>query len=122
MEHPDTDVNCATPDGQTPLDMVNSPKSIRILLMHGATPSFKLYEQYYPSYLRKGPANVSIKVFVLGYPGAGKSTLVKSLKTEEEGLSRLKNRFSKVKNVDEKTAGIIPHDINSKLLLSLIHI
>ena len=85
MEHTDTDVNCATLDGQTPLDMVNSPEIIRILLKHGATPFFKLHEQ-------------SIKVFVLGYSGAGKSTLVKSLETEVEGLSRLKNRFAKVKN------------------------
>ena len=60
---------------------------------------------------------MTIKMFVLGDPGAGKSTLVKSIETESEGVaSRLKNQVSKVRDVDKKTAGIIPHEINSKTL------
>ena len=59
---------------------------------------------------------MAIKMFVLGNPGAGKSTFVKALSTEGQGFSRIKHQFIKVRNVDEKTAGIIPHDIHSKAL------
>ena len=60
---------------------------------------------------------MSIKMFILGNTGAGKSTLVKSLKTEGDGLLvRIKHRLSKVTDVDERTAGIIPYDIQSKAL------
>ena len=55
-------------------------------------------------------------MFVLGNPGAGKSTFVKALSTEGQGFSRIKHQFTKVRGVDEKTAGIIPHDIHSKAL------
>ena len=60
---------------------------------------------------------MSIKIFNLGNPGAGKSTLVKSLMTEGDGiLVRFKHRLSKVTGVDERTAGIIPNDTVSKVL------
>ena len=55
-------------------------------------------------------------MFILGNPGAGKSTFVKALSTEGQGFSRIKHQFTKVRDVDEKTAGIIPHDIHSKAL------
>ena len=59
---------------------------------------------------------MAIKMFVLGNSGAGKSTFVKALCTEGQGFSRIKHQFTKVRDVDEKTAGIIPHDIHSKAL------
>ena len=59
---------------------------------------------------------MAIKMFVLGNPGAGKSTFVKALSTEGHIFSRIMHQFTKVKDVDEKTAGIIPHDIHSKAL------
>ena len=51
-------------------------------------------------------------MFVVGNPGAGKSTLVESLKS----VSGLLRFFSKVKGVQEKTAGVVPHDFKSKSL------
>ena len=73
--------------------------------------------KYFPQQLQEEPADMSIKMFILGNPGAGKSTLVKSLKTEGDGmLVRIKHRLSKVTDVDERTAGIIPYDIQSKAL------
>ena len=50
----------------------------------------------------------------MGDPGAGKSTLTKALETESKGLSSLKNRVLKVSDVDQKTAGIVPHDIENE--------
>ena len=60
---------------------------------------------------------MAIKMFVVGNPDAGKSTLVKSIGKEAEGFgSRLVSQLTKVKGVDVKTAGIIPHEIISRSL------
>ena len=117
LEHGHCDPNCATHDGRTPLDLVREPEHIRLLLKFRATPSKSLMNKYFPQQLQEEPSDVSIKMFILGNPGAGKSTLVKSLKTEGDGmLARFKHRLSKVTDVDERTAGIIPYDIESKAL------
>ena len=111
------DPNCATCNGQTPLDLANEPEHLRLLLKFGATPNDSLMNKYFPRQLQEEPADMSIKMFILGNPGAGKSTLVKSIKTEGDGmLVRIKHRLSKVTDVDERTAGIIPYDIQSKAL------
>ena len=70
----------------------------------------------FPEHFQNQPADMAVKMFVLGNPGAGKSTLVKSLQTEGAMFSRIKHRFTKVTDVDERTAGIIPYDIESKAL------
>ena len=49
----------------------------------------------------------------MGDPGAGKSTLTKALETESKGFSSITNRVLKVSDVDQKTAGIVPHDIEN---------
>ena len=103
-------LDCALPDGRTPLDLVSSSKHVRLFLELGATPTYKLYGEYFPSHLQKTQAEMSIKMFVVGNPGAGKSTLVESLKT----VSGLLHFFFKVKGVQEKTAGVIPHDFKDK--------
>ena len=117
LEYAHCDPNCATQYGETPLDLVREPEYLRLLLKFGATPNDSLMNKYFPRQLQEEPADMSIKMFILGNPGAGKSTLVKSLKTEGDGmLVRIKHRLSKVTDVDERTAGIIPHDIQSKAL------
>ena len=91
--------------------MTDNPELIRLLLSSGAKPT-----SCFPSHLQDNPTDMAIKMFVLGNPGAGKSTFVKALSTEGQGFSRIKHQFTKVRDVDEKTAGIIPHDIHSKAL------
>ena len=116
MNNPNIDLDCATVDGigpLHPLHMTTSPSCIRLLLEHGAIPTYEMYRNYYPNRLLKDPADMSVKIFVLGDPGVGKSTLIKSLKTETEGLFRLISLLVKVKDVDTQTAGIVPYDINS---------
>ena len=104
--------NSVTQEGQTPLDMTNEPELIRILLSFGANP-----KTCFPSHLRHNPTDMSINMFVLGNTGAGKSTIVKAISIEAQGFSsRLRHRISKVKDVDQKTAGIIPYDLQSKAL------
>ena len=92
--------------------MTNEPELIRVLLSFGASPK----TSYFPSHLRHNPTDMSINMFVLGNTGAGKSTIVKAISTEAQGFSRLMHRVSKVKDVDQKTAGIIPYELRSKAL------
>ena len=96
--------------------MAREPEHIRLLLKFGATPNESNTYKCFPEHFENQPADMAVKMFVLGNPGAGKSTLVKSLQTEGAMLSRIKHRFTKVTDVDERTAGIIPYDIESKAL------
>ena len=116
LEHAHCDPNCVAIDGKTPLDVVKKPEHLRLLIKFGATPNYSHMNKCFPQQFEKQPAEMSVKMFILGDPGAGKSTLVKSLKTEGAMLSRIKYRFTRVIDVDERTAGIIPHDIQSKAL------
>ena len=108
------DPNCTTRDGHTALNFANSSDIIRELLRRGATLDFKLWRDHLPSNCPCNPAKLAVKAFVVGNPGAGKSTLTKGLQTESKGLSSVKNRVVKVVGVDEKTAGVVPHDIDCK--------
>ena len=103
------DPDCTSRDGSTPLSLARSANLIRELLRHGATADYELWKKHGPS--NEQPA---IKAFIVGDPGAGKSTLTKALETESKGLSYITNWFSKVSDVDQKTAGIVPHDIKNK--------
>ena len=88
--------------------MTNDPELIRVLLDFGANTKISM---------RHNPTDTAINMFVLGNVGAGKSTIVKAISIEAQGFSsRLKHRISKVKHVDQKTAGIIPYELQSKAL------
>ena len=117
LEYAHCDPNCATNNGTTPLDLAVDPEHLRLLLKFGATPNDSIMLKCFPEHFQNQPADMAVNIFILGNPGAGKSTLVKSLKTEGDGmLVRIKHRLSKVTDVDERTAGIIPYDIHSKAL------
>ena len=63
---------------------------------------------------------MSVKMFVLGKSGTGKSTLSKSLQSErKKGFSRFMGRYIKTRNVDQQTAGIIPYEVIQKTLGSI---
>ena len=103
-------------DGKTPLDLAREPECLCLLIKFGATPNESSMHRCFPEHFENQPADMAVKMFVLGNPGAGKSTLVKSLQTEGAMFSRIKHRFTKVTDVDGRTAGIIPYDIESKAL------
>ena len=112
-----SDPNQPTHDGSTPIDFARSTNIIRVLLRKGAIPNYGNMDKCFPEQLQKEPSDMAIKMFAVGNPGAGKSTLVKSIENEAEGFgSRLLGQLTKVKGVDNKTAGIIPHEIISKSL------
>ena len=108
------DPNRTTRDGRTALDFANSSHIIQELLRHGATPDLESWKYLLPANCPGNPAKLAVKTFVVGNPGTGKSTLTKSLQTESKGLFSVVNRVVKVAGVDEKTAGVIPHDIDNK--------
>ena len=108
------DPNCKTRGGRTALDFANSSHIIRELLRHGATPDLESWKDHLPANCPGNPAKLAVKTFVVGNPGTGKSTLTKSLQTESKGLFSVVNRVVKVAGVDEKTAGVIPHDIDNE--------
>ena len=108
------DPNSTTQDGRTALDFADSPHIICQLLRHGATLHLESWKYHLPSNCPENPATLAVKAFVVGNPGTGKSTLTKSLQTESKGLFSVMNRVVKVAGVDEKTAGVIPHDIDCK--------
>ena len=107
--------NSTTKSGETPLSLANKAAIIRELLRYGATPDYQLWSRHLPLKCPKQPAQQAVKTFVVGDPGVGKSTLAKSLQKESNAvLSNIANRVLKVSGVDQKTAGIVPHDIESR--------
>ena len=107
--------NCITDDGDTPLSLTDETQTviIRELLRHGADPKndYARYSKYLPP---AQPAEPS--VFVVGDFSVGKSTLTMALKIQAtSGIwSRFTNRLTKISGVEQHTAGIIPHQIESE--------
>ena len=103
-------------DDRTLLNLTRDPSTIRELLWQGANPE-KIYAQYsirLPEHASRHPPESAVKIFTVGDHGAGKSTLVKALENEGGTLSLITGRLRKVTGVDEKTAGIIPHKLDSR--------
>ena len=100
-------------DDKTLLNLTRDPSIIRELLRHGVNPEnvYAEYSSHLPEHAPKQPPQSAVKIFTVGDHGAGKSTLVKSLEKEDNWLT---GRLTKVKGVDAKTAGIIPHKIESR--------
>ena len=103
-------------DDKTLLSLTHNPSTIRELLRYGANPE-NVYAQYssdLPEHSPKQPPESAVKIFTVGDHGVGKSTLVKALEKEGNGFARIAGRLKKVTGVDEKTAGIIPHKVESQ--------
>ena len=103
-------------DDRTLLNLTRNPNTIRELLRHGANPEnvYAEYSSHLPEHSPKQPTESAVKIFTVGDHGAGKSTLVKALEKEGSGFSRIAGWLTKVTGVDEKTAGIIPHKVESQ--------
>ena len=94
-----------------PLQMTTNPEIIKDLIRYGAKTSI-MYKSYKKALGTNKPLQPPVKVFVVGNPSVGKSTLTAALKTERGIIAQF---FSsgKVSGVDEKTVGIVPHDLES---------
>ena len=99
------DPNCKTKDGRTPLDLaVRRPAVARELIKAGAKSTSK-------------PPKPPVKIFVVGNPSAGKSSLTKALQTETSALGAALSSITGprlVSDVEQKTAGIAPCQFTSR--------
>ena len=96
--------------GEVPLQVTTNPEIIRNLIRHGAKTSI-MYKSYQHSLGTNKPVQPPVKIFIVGNPSVGKSTLTAALKKKLGIIARM---FSgKVSGVDKKTVGIVPHDIES---------
>ena len=100
--------NCKDKDGHTPLDLdVNDSVShscAKILLEAGAIPTVK-------------PPPPPVKIFIVGNPSVGKSSLTKAIQTETSAMGAALAFITGpqlVRNVEQKTAGIVPCQFTSK--------
>ena len=99
------DPNCKDKDGHTPLDLaVGDPATARELIKAGAKSTSK-------------PPQPPVKIFVVGNPSAGKSSLTKALQTETSALRAALSSITGprlVSDVEQKTAGIAPCQFTSR--------
>ena len=105
------DPNVINSEGKTPLEVTRDPEVLRDLIRHGAKTDI-MYKSHSKALGTNKPLQPPVKVFVVGNPSVGKSTLVAALKKELSLIGRLLTS-AKVSNVEEKTAGVIPHDFES---------
>ena len=110
------DPNCRNYNKLTPLLLAtdSAVTVIRDLIRYGANPD-NVYKSFGKTVGLKKPLIPPVKVFIIGNSGVGKSTLTEALKIETPFLVRAFTRRQRVSGVDEKTAGIVPHDFKSKL-------
>ena len=112
LEITQIDPNMPNLAGETPIQLTSDPFTIHELIRYDANPM-----DVYTSQVQlgaKNPPQPIVKVFIVGNPSVGKSTLTAALQKE---LSRLVKVFvpaKKVSGVEQKTAGIIPHEFDSK--------
>ena len=116
LEEAKMDPNAKNNDGQTPLDLTSDADIIRELIRHGANPQdvYKTHGKVLGKRSSKQPLQTPVKLFMVGNPSAGKSTLTKALQSEMTRFVSLVTRSKPVSGVDEKTAGIVPHEFESK--------
>ena len=97
--------------GLIPSQMTEKFDIIILMIQYGANPD-DVYKTY--GKVLKRPLQSPIKVFVAGNPKAGKSTLTAALKEEKSAIARTFSTPKKVTDVDQKTAGVVPHDYRSR--------
>ena len=100
------DPNCKIKDGRTPLDLAvgHYPAVARELINAGAKSTTK-------------PPQPRVKIFIVGNPSAGKSSLTKALQTETSALGATLASITGprlVSDVEQKTAGIVPCQFTSR--------
>ena len=92
--------------------MTTNPRIIKDLIRHGAKTSM-MYESYQNLLGTDKPVQPPVKIFIVGNPSVGKSTLTAALKKKLGVIARILS--GKVLGVDKKTVGIVPHDLESEI-------
>ena len=100
--------------GLTPIQLTSNPDIIHELVRFGANPkeSEILLSSSIPVDTKHPPQPVS-KVFIVGNPSVGKSTLTAALQKESVRFFEAFSSPKKITGVEKKTAGIIPYEFDS---------
>ena len=109
-----SDPNAANNEGMKPIQLTTNAQKIHELIRYGANP-MDVY--IIPSGVKvsiKNPPQPLVKIFVVGNPSVGKSTLIAALQKELSRIVKILTPAKKVSGVEEKTAGIIPCEFESK--------
>ena len=97
--------NCVDNDGQTPLDLAVHHSMVAIeLVKAGAKAATK-------------PLEPPVKIFIVGNPSVGKSSLTAALQYDISGLKTAMASITGphlVPDVEQKTAGIVPYQFTSR--------
>ena len=102
--------------GYTPFHYAaSSHKIIQLLIQHGANPQ-NVYKEYGKVLGKhaKQPPKTCTNVVIIGDSGAGKTTLIEALKKEKSYFMKLLLTTDVITEVETKTAGIIPHEFESR--------
>ena len=106
------DPNTISEQGDIPLRCTSNPEIVIQLLRHGANlPT--VYQTHGKVLGTKEPLKPPVKIFIVGDPSVGKSTLTAALRKELPLLARTFTN-KRVYDVDEKTAGVVPHEFQSR--------
>ena len=107
------DPNIKSNNEEVPLQMTTNSKIIKDLIRHGAKTSI-MYESCQNSLGTNEPVKPPVKVFIVGNPSVGKSSLTAALKKKLNIVARFFTS-GKVSGVDQKTVGIVPHEVESDI-------
>ena len=104
------DPNCQSHTNESPLQCTRDKAIIKELVRHGANTTNFLSNvlEYHRKLL---PLKTLVRMFVVGHPMAGKSTLVKALQELTGGIRIFSKK--KVTGVTPMTAGIVPTEFES---------
>ena len=107
------DPNVKNNKKEVPLQMTTNSDIIKDLIRYGAQTSI-MYESVKSALGTNEPIKPPVKIFVVGNPSVGKSTLTEALKKKLNFVARLFTS-GKVSGVEKKTVGIIPHKFDSEI-------
>ena len=108
-----SDPNIKNNNDEVPLQMTANSDIIKDLIRYGAQTSI-MYESTKSVLGTNKPIKPPVKMFVVGNPSVGKSTLTAALKKTLNFVARLFTS-GQVSGVEKKTVGIIPHGIESHI-------
>ena len=110
-----SDANVTDKQGRVTLDLVNDNNIAILLLKHGAKTEnvYKSHNKLIGKLSSERPPDNPLPIFITGDGGVGKSTMLKSM-LSSKGFRAIFVKAKPVTGVDEKTVGIIPHEIVTK--------
>ena len=105
------DPNIKSNNEEVPLEMTTNSEIVKDLIQYGAKTDI-MYESYQKFLGTNKPIEPQIKVFIVGNPSVGKSSLTAALMKRLRGVTRFFTS-GKVSVVDQRTVGIVPHEMIS---------